>query len=649
MPSQEPRDAVTELRSAGDDINRGFGGDFTWIVSAFTSEHNSACTGFQIAVQEKTDAQTKDPARGREERVATFSRSPPAGYHGMSADLNKDRKGSFLYVVWQVWEQPLDQRFVSNVGVVYGTMPSQEPEGAITDIYDGGDDISKDFGGSFVWLVPSFTADIRLACTNFSLAIQNNVDDRYQDLTKGAGFDVRYLLPISDVGSPYKITSLRLLRSSSAVSSPPQGYVGMSVDSNRDRKKDYLYLIWKAVFTSGPTFVSGVNVAYGDMPSEEPRGAVTELRGKGGDINKDFGGSYVWIVPIYKTDARNACTDLQILIQDDRDARYDDLARGPGDFEHPPAQIIQPNFISSLWLPDINKDWKGSYLYLVWTKTILPSTAGPTPGSFDIPADAPANISRISNLNMLYCVLVDVPGMSKIVFSGTGFDTLMTTPAGKDTVTIDASSDVKRTVLVKIQHSTDGGRSYRVKFGSECDDNGSYNDAQLLASNFLPNPSIPSPIIPGHTKRSANMLYLHAKVYFRREDGSGPELEGEITVDFDMDYEIAVKGWFTQPGGVGNSIDPAGRNTKAVAELRIYEEPGSIFNWICVRWDSATLRSPAWRTRFSSSIRRFIMWVPLKGLYLMKALSDVDPRRNVPQPGNFDELHPGSLTFNEIP
>ena len=82
----------------------------------------------------------------------------------------------------------------------------------------------------------------------------------YQDLAKGAGGDYRYLLPISDTGNPNKITSLRLCRSSSAVTSPPDGYSGMSANINSGRDKDFLYLLYQTVSAREPTFLAGIDV-----------------------------------------------------------------------------------------------------------------------------------------------------------------------------------------------------------------------------------------------------------------------------------------------------------------------------------------------------------------------------------------------------
>ncbi len=71
-----------------------------------------------------------------------------------------------------------------------------------------------------------------------------------KDIARGTGGDYRYVIPEKDQREKKKISEINLLRSSNSVTVPPNGYSGMSIDINRGRKGDFLYLIWKTVDTS---------------------------------------------------------------------------------------------------------------------------------------------------------------------------------------------------------------------------------------------------------------------------------------------------------------------------------------------------------------------------------------------------------------
>ena len=98
---------------------------------------------------------------------------------------------------------------------------------------------------SFVWLVPTFTSDPGSAQTSYSIVIQGDSNDHYQDLAKGAGGDYRYLHSRHD--GEQKITKVNLLRLDEALGDLPAGYDGRSGDINQGRGGTYLYLIWKSV------------------------------------------------------------------------------------------------------------------------------------------------------------------------------------------------------------------------------------------------------------------------------------------------------------------------------------------------------------------------------------------------------------------
>ena len=82
------------------------------------------------------------------------------------------------------------------------------------------------------------------------------------DLAKGSGGQYRYLMNLCDRGDNAKATYARLLRSSTPVSQPPAGYTGMSGDINKDRKKDFLYIVWATETAQAEQYlVSGISVS----------------------------------------------------------------------------------------------------------------------------------------------------------------------------------------------------------------------------------------------------------------------------------------------------------------------------------------------------------------------------------------------------
>jgi hypothetical protein len=88
--------------------------------------------------------------------------------------------------------------------------------------------------------------DIRTeeAKTGFEIVIQGNADNRYDDLAKGAKGDFRYLIPIKERDEKL-ITTAVLYRSGDA---PNLGsiYSGHTIDINKGRKGDFLYLCWNS-------------------------------------------------------------------------------------------------------------------------------------------------------------------------------------------------------------------------------------------------------------------------------------------------------------------------------------------------------------------------------------------------------------------
>lgn len=92
--------------------------------------------------------------------------------------------------------------------------------------------------------------------------MQNGRDPNRLDLAKGAGGAFRYLLPFCNPQTADRICALGLLRSSEAVGTPPEGYTGMTSDINKDRGGSYLYLVWKSEnVTRDNIYSSGLKVS----------------------------------------------------------------------------------------------------------------------------------------------------------------------------------------------------------------------------------------------------------------------------------------------------------------------------------------------------------------------------------------------------
>ncbi|KAG6894954.1 hypothetical protein C0992_003788, partial [Termitomyces sp. T32_za158] len=139
-------------------------------------------------------------------------------------------------------------------------------------------------------------------------------------------------------------------------------------------------------------FISGITVVYSDQGSDVPGDRVQEWSGKSDDINFDFQGKFVWLVPKWTTQVSQALTNFSLVIQPQEDSRYNDLAAGTGgDFRYliPAKRSNQNSYISKLTLArsdspmedipnviwkdlpqgatgDINQGRGGTFLYLVW-------------------------------------------------------------------------------------------------------------------------------------------------------------------------------------------------------------------------------------------------------------------------------------------
>ncbi|KAI1785754.1 hypothetical protein LXA43DRAFT_1099898 [Ganoderma leucocontextum] len=134
-------------------------------------------------------------------------------------------------------------------------------------------------------------------------------------------------------------------------------------------------------------FISSVDVVYSDEPSGAPAERVRELNGQNDDINYQFGGKYVWLVPVYTSDRGAAVAGFEIAIQKDGDQSLNDLAKGAGgDYRYllPVKDATQAAKVTEVALLrldnemadrpagwsgntiDINKGRGKTYLYLLW-------------------------------------------------------------------------------------------------------------------------------------------------------------------------------------------------------------------------------------------------------------------------------------------
>lgn len=97
---------------------------FVWLVPEYTTDPNTAATAFQISVQPIADLAFDDLAKGAGGdyrylgpksdtkirakitevqllRSDTTITAPPAGWQGISADINAGRQRAHLHVIWK--------------------------------------------------------------------------------------------------------------------------------------------------------------------------------------------------------------------------------------------------------------------------------------------------------------------------------------------------------------------------------------------------------------------------------------------------------------------------------------------------------------------------------------------------------------------
>ncbi|PPQ65109.1 hypothetical protein CVT24_003070 [Panaeolus cyanescens] len=102
---------------SGEDINKGFGGEYSYLVPVYTENPSEAATAFSITITSMEELNADDLCKGdgKHERFVylnahySLSNGPPIKRLSLSEkeegigytiDLNKGRGGRFLYLNW---------------------------------------------------------------------------------------------------------------------------------------------------------------------------------------------------------------------------------------------------------------------------------------------------------------------------------------------------------------------------------------------------------------------------------------------------------------------------------------------------------------------------------------------------------------------
>ncbi|PIL26817.1 hypothetical protein GSI_11078 [Ganoderma sinense ZZ0214-1] len=143
--------------------------------------------------------------------------------------------------------------------------------------------------------------------------------------------------------------------------------------------------------TTNKAHLPSSQVVYGDQPSQAPSERVRELHGESDDINYQYGGKYVWLVPRYTSSYSTAAVGFEIVIQGDANGSLKDLAKGAGgDFRYllPIKDVTKEAKVTQVALLrldgdlgrrpagwsgntiDINKNRGKTFLYLLWKNAL---------------------------------------------------------------------------------------------------------------------------------------------------------------------------------------------------------------------------------------------------------------------------------------
>ncbi|KAK7452168.1 hypothetical protein VKT23_012271 [Stygiomarasmius scandens] len=138
-------------------------------------------------------------------------------------------------------------------------------------------------------------------------------------------------------------------------------------------------------------YISGIQVVYGTDGYMAPANRIKEAQGRSDDINADFGGKYVWLVPEYTSDRNKALTGIKFVHTKNNNSEYSDLAAGAGGHWRYLIPEVDPSKSKKickleLWRSwssagysravdiiksdgrtgDLNEDRKGNWLFLGW-------------------------------------------------------------------------------------------------------------------------------------------------------------------------------------------------------------------------------------------------------------------------------------------
>ncbi|CAL8126624.1 unnamed protein product [Orchesella dallaii] len=135
--------------------------------------------------------------------------------------------------------------FLQDIDVVYTNDSVSRPSNLISEVNGKNPDINAGYGGEFVWLVARWTTKLDDAASGIQIVVQDNGNNNYMDLAKGAGGAFRYIKMRRDPYSKNKIIKIALYRTPEAEDNPCDGrWQFKTGDINWNRGKDYLYLVW---------------------------------------------------------------------------------------------------------------------------------------------------------------------------------------------------------------------------------------------------------------------------------------------------------------------------------------------------------------------------------------------------------------------
>ncbi|CAF1623373.1 unnamed protein product, partial [Didymodactylos carnosus] len=123
--------------------------------------------------------------------------APGVVYPGALVNDKQDDKDVHIFIDVQTIE------LIRDLQVRYGNNPSDASEenwvqeiNKQNDVNSG--DLNKGFGGKYTWLVPEYTTNVKDAATSFTIYVQSQAKQHWDDIAKGTGGDFRYVKPIKN-------------------------------------------------------------------------------------------------------------------------------------------------------------------------------------------------------------------------------------------------------------------------------------------------------------------------------------------------------------------------------------------------------------------------------------------------------------------